>query len=223
MPLAPGAVEPVDEEAAAVGVEVAEVVAIEVKYLRFVGLDHVAGRYATEKMVAGVVRLVGEMGADPAHPLRVRFDEFVATLIGRLKDDPALRVKGEVLKAELLAHPALADYLHHGGYDKHLRRLRHALESQGAQLAAAVAQHFPAGVRISRPDGGYFLWVEFAPGFDTLALHQLALGQGISIAPGPIFSARRAFGHCIRLNFGHPFDARIASAVQTLGQLASAM
>ena len=46
--------------------EVAEVVAAEVKYLRFVGLDNVAGRYATEKMVAGVVRLVGEMGSDPA-------------------------------------------------------------------------------------------------------------------------------------------------------------
>ena len=42
--------------------EVAEVVAAEVKYLRFVGLDKVAGRYATEKMVGGVVRLVGEMG-----------------------------------------------------------------------------------------------------------------------------------------------------------------
>jgi uncharacterized membrane-anchored protein YjiN (DUF445 family) len=92
--------------------EVAEVIAAEVKYLRFVGLDQVAGRYATEKIVAGVVRLVGEMGADPQHPLRLRFDEFVATLIVRLKDDPALRMKGEALKAELLAHPALAQYLH---------------------------------------------------------------------------------------------------------------
>ena len=126
------------------------------------------------------------------------------------------------LSASVPAQAALADYLQHGGYDKHLRRLRHALETQGAQLAAAVAQHFPPDVRISRPEGGYFLWVEFAPGFDTLALHQQALAHGISIAPGPIFSARRAFGPCIRLNFGHPFDARIAGAVQTLGRLARA-
>jgi DNA-binding transcriptional MocR family regulator len=124
------------------------------------------------------------------------------------------------LSASVPAQAALADYLHHGGYDKHLRRLRHALESQGAQLAAAVARHFPKDVRISRPDGGYFLWVEFAPGFDTLALHQRALEQGISIAPGPIFSARRAFAHCVRLNFGHPFNERIDAAVQVLGRLA---
>jgi uncharacterized membrane-anchored protein YjiN (DUF445 family) len=92
--------------------EVAEVVAAEVKYLRFVGLDHVAGRYATEKMVSGVVRLVGEMGSDPLHPLRVRFDDFVAEFIDRLQRDPELRVRGDAIKRELLAHPALSDYLH---------------------------------------------------------------------------------------------------------------
>src|SRR5947209_496080 len=91
---------------------IAEVVAVEVKYLRFVGLDHVAGRYATEKMVAAVVRLVGEMGADPRHPLRTRFDDFVADFVVRLQDDETLRAKGEALKAELLAHPTVATYLH---------------------------------------------------------------------------------------------------------------
>jgi uncharacterized membrane-anchored protein YjiN (DUF445 family) len=99
-----------DDEA--IKAEVAEVVAVEVKYLRFVGLDKVAGRYATEKIVSGVVRLVGEMGSDSEHPLRVRFDEFVAQFIGRLQDDPELRMKGEAVKQELLAHPALTDYLH---------------------------------------------------------------------------------------------------------------
>ena len=92
--------------------EVAEVVAAEVKYLRFVGLDRVAGRYATETMVNGVVRLIGEMGDDPQHPLRVRFDEFVAEFISRLQDDPVLHVKIDAIKQELIAHPALSDYLH---------------------------------------------------------------------------------------------------------------
>jgi len=91
--------------------EVAEVVAAEVKYLRFVGLDNVAGRYATEKMVSGVVRLIGEMGNDAEHPLRVRFDEFVAEFIVRLRNDPEVRLKGEALKGEFLAHPALSSYL----------------------------------------------------------------------------------------------------------------
>jgi DNA-binding transcriptional MocR family regulator len=126
------------------------------------------------------------------------------------------------LGASLPAQAALADYLQHGGYDKHLRRLRHTLESQHASLVAAIARYFPADVQLSQPGGGYFVWLTFAPGFDTLALHQQALAQGIGIAPGPIFSARQGLRHCIRLNYGHPWDARMEAAMATLGALAYA-
>jgi uncharacterized membrane-anchored protein YjiN (DUF445 family) len=91
--------------------QMAEVVASEVKYLRFVGLDNVAGRYATAKMVAGVIRLIGEMAEDPQHPLRLQFDEFVVSFIVRLKEDPELRARVETIKQDLLAQPALAAYL----------------------------------------------------------------------------------------------------------------
>ncbi|WP_092007194.1 PLP-dependent aminotransferase family protein [Polaromonas sp. OV174] len=124
------------------------------------------------------------------------------------------------LSASLPAQLALADYLQHGGYDKHLRKLRHALESQLSSLLAAIARHFPPGVRVSRPLGSYFVWVEFAQGFDTLALHQAALEHNISVAPGPVFSARRHFRHCLRLNYGHPWSERFEAAMQTLGRLA---
>mgnify|MGYP001553089565 CR=1 FL=1 len=117
--------------------EVAEVVAAEVKYLRFVGLDHMAGRYATEKMVAGVVRLVGEMGADPAHPLRVRFDEFIASFIERLKDDPEVHLKGEAIKQELLAHPALGSYLQ-GLWGEMIGWMQHDLASEASSIRAQV-------------------------------------------------------------------------------------
>lgn len=114
---------------------------------------------------------------------------------------------------------ALADYLQQGGFEPHLRRLRRALADQQAQLMDAVARHFPAETRVSRPEGGYFLWLELPEGTDTLALHRRALAQGISIAPGPIFSAKREYRHCLRLNSGHPWDGRVEAAVATLGRL----
>lgn len=114
---------------------------------------------------------------------------------------------------------ALADYLQQGGFEPHLRRLRRALADQQAQLMDAVARHFPAETRVSRPEGGYFLWLELPEGTDTLALHRRALAQGISIAPGPIFSAKREYRHCLRLNSGHPWDGRFEAAVAALGRL----
>lgn len=40
-----------------------------------------------------------------------------------------------------------------------------------------------------------------------------------NLAPGPLFSASRAFENCIRLNYGHPWSARIDEAIRTLGEL----
>lgn len=117
------------------------------------------------------------------------------------------------------AQAALADYLQHGGYDRHLRKLRHQLETQQASMLASAARHFPADTRVTRPSGGYFLWFEFAERVDALQLFRLALAQGISLAPGPIFSATRGFGHCARLNHGHPWSTQSEQAMATLGRI----
>lgn len=117
------------------------------------------------------------------------------------------------------AQAAIADYLQHGGYDRHLRKLRIALETQQAAMLASAARHFPAETRVTRPSGGYFLWFEFPEQVDSLQLFQLALAQGISLAPGPIFSATRGFRHCARLNHGHPWDAQSERAMELLGRI----
>lgn len=123
------------------------------------------------------------------------------------------------LSPSIPAQAALADYLQHGGYDRHLRQLRHALETQQGQMLASADRHFPTGTRITRPGGGYFLWVEFPERVDSLHLFRMALDQGVSLAPGPIFSATRGFRHCARLSYGHPWTARSERAMETLGRL----
>ncbi|WP_284691287.1 aminotransferase-like domain-containing protein [Agrilutibacter solisilvae] len=115
---------------------------------------------------------------------------------------------------------ALARYLERGGFDRHLRRLRRTLQDQQAQYIAAIGRAFPTGTRVTRPAGGYFLWLELPEGSDALRLQRQASQLGISIAPGPMFSASRGFGHCLRLNYGHPLDARVDGALGTLGRLA---
>ncbi len=127
---------------------------------------------------------------------------------------------GSSLSAALPSQLALADYLAAGSYERHLRKLREQLIAGRDSMLAAIQQHFPGGTRVTRPDGGYFLWVELPKGIDTRALQQAALARDISLAPGALFSARDDFGHCLRLNYGHPDDGRVSSALETLGRLA---
>lgn len=89
----------------------AEAMAREVKALKYVGLDQVAARLATRKVVGVVARTIIDMADDPAHRLRRRFDDLVAGFVERLQGDPALHQRGEQLKQALIEHPALGRYV----------------------------------------------------------------------------------------------------------------
>lgn len=129
----------------------------------------------------------------------------------------------QTIATPTLPQMAVTEFLENGGYDHHLRQMRRKLASQVQRMTEAIAEHFPAGTRVSRPLGGFVLWVELPPGTSALALHESALAQGISIAPGVIFSAKQRFSNCIRLHCGSPWSDTIARATRTLGRLAGAL
>ena len=100
---------------------------------------------------------------------------------------------------------------------------RRLLEENLLRLARAIAADFPAGTRVSRPAGGFALWVEMPRGFDSRVLFDQALEQGICFAPGDVFSASRRFRNCLRLSAGSTWSERIEDGVRRLGLLARAL
>jgi DNA-binding transcriptional MocR family regulator len=121
-----------------------------------------------------------------------------------------------------LPQAALADFLASGGYDLHLRRLRRAFEDNLHQMIRTLEREFPQGTRVSRPAGGFVLWVELPHAVSTRALFQRALEAGICFAPGDIFSAGDRYSHCMRLSCGQMWDERIEDGLRRLGTLANA-
>jgi DNA-binding transcriptional MocR family regulator len=113
---------------------------------------------------------------------------------------------------------ALADFLLCGAYRRHLRRLQPALAGQADALRQAVMRHFPSGCQLSRPRGGYALWVRLSAGGDGMALYRAASEDGINIVPGAAFSARGLYADCVRLNAGNPWSDVLETAVARLGQ-----
>ena len=111
---------------------------------------------------------------------------------------------------------AIATFVRRAAYDRHLRGLRRALANQQTAMLQSLDRNLAGRFSVTRPNGGYFLWIEMPSGMDSVALHRLALSQGLCIAPGPIFSARREFKNCIRLNYGHPWSARQERAMRDL-------
>ena len=116
---------------------------------------------------------------------------------------------------------AIAEFLETGGYDHHLRSLCHAYQHQTECLRAAIDRAFPRGTLVSRPEGGSVVWVRLPDEIDCAALHERAMQDGISIAPGDLFSLRRHFRQCFRLNAAF-WSPEAGAAVERLGQWATA-
>lgn len=69
------------------------------------------GRKGADIAVRLAAGVLGKVAADPAHPLRQRFDDYVAGFIERLKDDPAFTARADEIKRYLLEDATLNGYL----------------------------------------------------------------------------------------------------------------
>jgi DNA-binding transcriptional MocR family regulator len=119
-----------------------------------------------------------------------------------------------------LSQAVVAEYLASGAYDRHLRRLRAIYARNVVGLADAVVASFPEGTRVTRPDGGHVVWVELPRAIDALKLYELALGAGMTIAPGHLFSATQRYRNFIRLN-APSWSPAAKPLIVTLGSLAA--
>ncbi|WP_225616876.1 DUF445 domain-containing protein [Variovorax sp. 38R] len=133
---------------------ITEGIAREIKTLRYVGLDQVAAKLATRKIVAAIARTLAELAAEPDHPMRKRFDHFVDDFVVRLKLDPEFQQRGEQIRAELIAHPALGDYLHGlwgellGWLHDDLGRPDSTIRQRIATMAGALGQRLQSNAAI---------------------------------------------------------------------------
>lgn len=118
-----------------------------------------------------------------------------------------------------LPQAALADFLSSGGYDSHLRRIRRVFSENIDRMIRTIERVFPNGTRVTRPVGGFVLWVELPPPFNTRQLFDNALKRKICIAPGDVFTTTDRYSNCMRLSAGHTWDARIENSLILLGDM----
>ena len=61
-------------------------------------------RYIVDRFVAGILRLLQEVIADPRHPLRTQFTESTRKLIEELKTSPETYARGVAIKGQIIEH-----------------------------------------------------------------------------------------------------------------------
>ena len=141
------------------------------------------------------------------------------TIPGKYKEAIIRLKRMHTVSTNTLAQSAVADFLSNGRFELHLRHLRKALHTQSLRYMQAVCEYFPEDTCISRPHGGFTLWIEMNKKINGFKLHKRALKHNIGIAPGQIFSSQGRFENCFRLSYGEPWSPRIEEGIKTLGKI----
>jgi DNA-binding transcriptional MocR family regulator len=135
-------------------------------------------------------------------------------------EEQAKRIKrAQSCSTPMLQQWTLNQYLLNGDYDRHLCVLRKNLAYNCERMRALIAKYFPPEVCISKPQGGGVLWLRCQSHVDTAEFFSVALAQGVSFAPGVIFSPSGKYKNYMRISFGVLWNEEIVAALKMLGSL----
>ncbi|GGK60438.1 aminotransferase-like domain-containing protein [Amphritea balenae] len=127
------------------------------------------------------------------------------------------------LSTSTLSQLAVAEFIAQGYYEKHLRRMRKNYQRDRDAVIGWLKHDMPPGTRISYPQGGYLLWVELPAHMDANELNEQAKREGISIAPGTLFSASGKYKNFMRICCVNSDNPKIKQAIKTLAQICNRM
>jgi 2-aminoadipate transaminase len=118
----------------------------------------------------------------------------------------------------LMAQAQLQLFLDAGYLEPHLAYLAQFLRPRRDALLDAFAG-LPAGATWTRPDGGYFLWLELPERLDAADINARATEAGVTFVPGAGFFADHPRRSSARLAFSYPSVDQIRTGAERLVDL----
>jgi len=106
-----------------------------------------------------------------------------------------------------------------GSLGSHIETLRRRYRSRVEAMDEALHEHFDGIAKWTRPNGGYFFWLEFDEAVDTGPLRRQARELEAGFQSGDVFSSCGRLKHCLRLSFAHYSEADIREGIARLRPL----
>lgn len=105
-------------------------------------------------------------------------------------------------------------------FDSHVAKIKAAYRARRDVMLAALAEHMPAGIEWTKPEGGMFVWITLPKTIDGAELLAKSLQtQKVAFVPGSAFFADGSGRNTIRLSFSRADEATIAEGIKRLGAL----
>jgi 2-aminoadipate transaminase len=115
-----------------------------------------------------------------------------------------------------LAQATVHEFLRRGNFEANVERVTGLLRVRRDAMLAALDRNLPAEAEWSRPEGGYFVWVDLPRESPSLAAAEAA---GVTFVAGRDFFADGGGGNSLRLAFSYVSPDEISDGVSRLAPL----
>ena len=113
---------------------------------------------------------------------------------------------------------AAATFVLEGHYHRHIRRMRQTYQRNLALYTCWIREYFPCEICITRPKGGFLLWIELPEQVDMVCVARQLCRMKIQVAAGSIFSASGKYRNCLRINCALPLSETYREALKQIGE-----
>ena len=99
----------------------------------------------------------------------------------------------------------------------HMEQVRPIYRKRRDAMLAALDDHMPAHTSWSKPNGGFFVWIELPEQIDITTFSEVAADHGVIGFPGHLFMPDQSQRNAIRLSFSTVPEDRIREGIRRLG------
>jgi len=118
-----------------------------------------------------------------------------------------------------LAQTAVARYCSTVEFDERVQWLRDSYRRRRDAMLEALEAFMPDYVQWTRPQGGFFVWLELPRDMDGRQVAAQALEQGVGVLTGGMFFPDGSGNNCLRLSFSCPSRDDIKRGIELLAEV----
>jgi 2-aminoadipate transaminase len=122
------------------------------------------------------------------------------------------------LHSNYFSQRILYQYLQDNDIDQHIQLIKNAYRHQRNLMLKAIDQYFPEEVKVTRPEGGMFLWATLPEWMNSIEIFKLSLEKKVAFVPGRPFYTDNDGNNTMRLNFSNAQADKIEEGIKRLAE-----
>ena len=127
--------------------------------------------------------------------------------------------QGVDLQCNTIAQMEITKYLELYDIDMHIEKIRNTYRKRRDLAVCTMGRVFPQDVTFTRPQGGFFTWVELPEKINARDVLKKCLTRNVAFVPGGSFFPNGGRENTFRINFSNMPENRIVDGLNRIGEV----